>query len=323
MNLIICTTPFQVLVAEKIIEKYPEKSFFAMMIIVNNNQKYQYYANRLLNKCGGSGDIYVLKKQWSKIFTIIDLLSLKLKGLKLKSVDNIYLASFDSILIQTFISGLKFKNLYTFDDGTANIVSGSIYNQKEKYNHFMVKLFKILLQNPYSLQVLKEKSIHHYTVYPLKNVMGNTVYIPFYKTLQVNDDEMKNEHQIISFLLGQPIYELDRTLTKQQSDEKNTQLAKKIIEKYSIDYYFPHPRESYFIENVEYVKTELVAEDYFFKYLDSKKHYVFFTLGSGAIFSLLGLDFVDVICLKPTDLPTETLDIYELMESSGINIIDI
>lgn len=322
MNLIICNTPFQVLVAEKIIEKYPEKSFFAMMIIMADNEKYHYYAKRLLDKCNGNGDIYFLKKQKSKILTMLDFILLKQKGLKLKNIDDIYLASFDSILVQTFISGIQFRDLYTFDDGTANIVPDSYYYQTDRHNNILFKLIKILFKNPYSLHNLKQKSMSHYTVFHLDNVMSDTVYLPLYKDFDGNKGD-KNLSKTISILLGQPIYELDKSLTKQQADERNVQLTKIVLERYQINYYFPHPREGYCIDGVEYIQTKLVAEDYFFQNLSPNFQYKIYTFCSGAVFSFFGLDFVEVFCIKPYDCPKELVSSYDLMKDVGADILTV
>lgn len=37
--------------------------------------------------------------------------------------------------------------------------------------------------------------------------------------------------------------------------KKNIRLIKEVIEKFKIDFYFPHPREDYHIDNISYIKT--------------------------------------------------------------------
>lgn len=64
------------------------------------------------------------------------------------------------------------------------------------------------------------------------------------------------------FLLGQPIFERD--------DEKNIALAEKVIQQFGIDLYLPHPREKYELENVEYINTNLIFEDYIFQEFSHK-----------------------------------------------------
>lgn len=52
MNLIICCTPLQVLIAERIIEKFPEQKFYGVMLTTVENAKMAFYRERLRRKCG-------------------------------------------------------------------------------------------------------------------------------------------------------------------------------------------------------------------------------------------------------------------------------
>ncbi|STO59398.1 glycosyl transferase family protein [Canicola haemoglobinophilus] len=47
MNLIICCTPLQVLIAEKIIDLYPENKFYGILFDALDNKKFELYGKRL------------------------------------------------------------------------------------------------------------------------------------------------------------------------------------------------------------------------------------------------------------------------------------
>ncbi|KYL06621.1 CMP-N-acetylneuraminate-beta-galactosamide-alpha-2, 3-sialyltransferase, partial [Mannheimia haemolytica] len=47
MNLIICCTPLQVLIAEKIIEMHPNERFYGVMLSTVKNAKFDFYQARL------------------------------------------------------------------------------------------------------------------------------------------------------------------------------------------------------------------------------------------------------------------------------------
>lgn len=325
MNLIICSSPFQVLVAKRIIEHYPDKQFYGMMLIVADNKKYQHYAQELINSCQ-DGDSYILKKNSHRGLILWDLLALKIKGLSLKNIDDIYLASFDSILVQTLISGIHFNNLYTFDDGTANLVKDSYYYHQDRHTGFINQLLKKLLNNPYDLFTLKEKSKKHYTVFNAKNVMNNTHYLPLFKiknqNIENNQQQDKNHSQKI-IMIGQPIYEMNPKLSKAQIKQKNLELSQKIIQKFHVEYYLPHPRENYHVDGVKYIHSELVAEDYFSQNIHPKTNYVIYTFCSGSVLPFVGMDNVQVISILPADCPQNLLSGYELLKEFGINIINI
>lgn len=323
MNLLICSSPFQVLVAKKIIEHYPEKSFYGMMLLVSDNAKYRHYANELINSCQ-DGQCYVLKKSKHLGLILLDLLALKIKGLVLKNIEDIYLASFDSILVQTLISGIDFRNLYTFDDGTANLVKDSYYYHQDRHTALTAQLLKKLLNNPYDLLTLKEKSKKHFTVFHAKNVMKNAHYLPLLPTNHQpnNHDKKANKNQKI-MMVGQPIYEMNPALTKAQIKQKNRKLSQKVVQTFAVEYYLPHPRENYHLDGVDYIHSELVAEDYFYQNIASDTDYVIYTFCSGAVLPFVGMDNVKIIGVLPADCPKNLLAAYELLEAFDIAIITV
>lgn len=324
MNLIICSSPFQILVAQKIIQQYPKKRFYAMILMVSDNQKYRYYAQSLIDKCGG-GDVYFVKKNRYQPLVLLDLLLLKLKGKKIGRVDDVYLASFDSILIQTLISGIRFGNLYTFDDGTANLVDQSYYYTQDRHTGFVHQLLKKLFNNPYDLHLLKKQSKKHYTVFNVPNVMQNTQYIPLYhNTQQTKPSELAYAHQK-RIMIGQPIYEMNKALSPAQIKQKNITLTQSMIDKFAIDDYLPHPRENYRITRVKYIDTKFVAEDYFAQTIQDDTYYTFYTFCSGSVLPFVGVDNIKIVSLLPSDCPKQLLGAYELLKTFGIcvTMIDV
>lgn len=49
-----------------------------------------------------------------------------------KTYSEVYLSSIDNKYVQLIVSKLNYARLYTFDDGTANIIKSSAYYQEEK-----------------------------------------------------------------------------------------------------------------------------------------------------------------------------------------------
>lgn len=321
MNLLICSSPFQVLVAKRIINKYPSQSFYGMMLIVADNDKYHYYAKELTGACQGNGDSYILKKNKQPVLILWDLLQLKLKGLSLKNIDNIYVASFDSIVVQTLISGINFKELYTFDDGTANLIKDSYYYTKDRHTGFINRVLKRLFFNPYDLHILKQQSMKHYTVFNRANVMKSSEYLPLYA--QQTSQPTSNYQHSISIMIGQPIYEMDKTLNKAKIKQKNQQLTKQIIQQFHIKQYLPHPRENYHLDDVDYIQTPLVAEDYFAQNLKENTHYTLYTFCSGAVLPFVGMDNVSIVAILPKDCPKALLPAYELFQEFGMTVMSV
>lgn len=324
MNLIVCATPFQVLMAEKIIDCFPERDFFGVMLVSADNAKYRRYAARLLEKCGGRGFVYVQQKARRRWLALWDLLVLKHKGRSLEKMEAVYVASFDSVAVQTLLSGVYFGGLYSFDDGTANLVHDSYYYSVDRHQGFAWRLLKKLTGNPYDLAALKARSLLHFTAYRAKNVMPNIRYLPlFADPPQEQADNAATETETVSVLLGQPVYELAEGLTAAETCRRNIALAECIVQTFGIDFYFPHPRETYRIDGVSYLDSEWVAEDFFAAYFRPDRHYRLYTLCSGAVLPFVGMHNVSVVSIRPDDCPPKAAEGYRLMEQMGIPVFSL
>lgn len=322
-NVIVCATPFQVLMAEKIIETRPDEPFFGVMLVSVDNEKYAFYAQRLLAKCGGRGLIYVQKKQKHPVWAVWDAVVLKMHGLRMPSCRCLYVSSVDSILVQTFISGFDFDELYTFDDGTANITAYSHYYQHDRHQSLLRRLLKTVLRNPYDLAKLKALSRGHLSAFKLPNVMGQAQHLSLYDMTARPSDVAVDGDKIERIFLGQPIYELQKDLSPQMMKQKNRDLARRIIDGCGIDYYFPHPRENYRIEDIAYLETPLVAEDFFVRHFRPDTRYVLYTLCSGAVLPFIGMAGVEIVSLRPHDCPDALITGYDLMRQAGVQVIDL
>lgn len=305
MNLIICYTPLQVLIAEKIIEKHPENQFYGVMIYVAKNTKFAYYTERLKAKCA---DFFEMHQHTDRINLLKEIISLK-SHFKGKKFDRVFVASINDLQIQFLLSAIQFDELYTFDDGTANIVNSSVYYQKEP-DTFVRKWINRLFRNKYSTQKLKSISKGHYTIYPnFTNIIKNTLPVHLFEG---NKQVEHNNEKVVSLLLGQPVY---------LESQKNIDLAKKVIEQFNIDYYLPHPREQYIVPKVTYIETPLIFEDYIAQKFKDKNCRIY-TYFSSAVLNVKS-ENIEIVALRvDTDNPA-FIECYELLNRMGIKIIDI
>lgn len=304
MNLIICYTPLQVLIAEKIIVQYPNEEFFGVMIYVAKNPKFEHYSERLKQSCS---HFFSLHQHTDRVNLLKEILLLKWK-FSGKYFDKVFVASINDIQIQFLLSSIQFKTFYTFDDGTANIVNSSIFYVEEP-NTIIRKLINKGLCNKYSVKKLKAISQAHYTIYPnFPNIIENTIYVDLFqqKSGRVEKDN------VVNILLGQPVY---------AEDKKNVDLAEKIIKKFDIDFYLPHPREQYQLTDVEYIRTPLIFEDYIAQNFAHQKCRIY-TYFSSAVLNIKS-DNIDVISLRiETDNPS-FIACYNLLAQVNIPVIDV
>ncbi|MGC7560433.1 glycosyltransferase family 52 [Pasteurella sp. PK-2025] len=306
MNLIICCTPLQVLIAEKVMAQYPHEAFYGVMLATVSNKKFDYYGQRLAKQCT---HFFRMTQHNDRFNLLKEIVYLKAKFCG-QSFDRVFLANINDLQIQFLLSAVKFNQLNTFDDGTINIVKNSLFLQNEQPN-LTRKLINVLLGNQYSIQKLRSLSATHYSIYPgFNNIIENVQYINFVPA----SEACALDGEYIPLLLGQPVF---------FDDEKNIALANRVIAQFNIQYYLPHPREKYRLDKVDYIETELIFEDYILQQCQHRKYRVY-TYFSSAILNIMHKSpNIDVVALK-IDTGNPAFDAcYELFDEVGVQVIDI
>lgn len=306
MNLIICCTPLQVLIAEKIMEAEPNRTFFSVMLMAVKNEKYEFYAKRLAEKCEEFIGIY---QKTDRIGLFKELFSVK-KQFSQKEFDQVFVANLNELTIQVLLSSITFNQLNTFDDGTANIISNSFLYVKSPET-LMRKVVNFVFANKYNTQKLRALSQCHYTLFAgMPNIIDKVKPIQLLPEITEN----QQEQEPVNLFLGQPVF---------ADNQKNVYLAQKVIKQFNIHYYFPHPRETYTLDDVEIIRSKLIFEDYLVQHFSNRPCNIY-TYFSGAILNVMKISpQVQVNALKIEVTQPEYIACYDLFESLGINIIDI
>uniref|UniRef100_UPI001C0749A6 glycosyltransferase family 52 n=1 Tax=Acinetobacter lactucae TaxID=1785128 RepID=UPI001C0749A6 len=165
-NLIICLTPLQMLIMEKILSKKKNRGedYTFICICYNYNEKYDTYFNRL-SKSVDSSFIYKVSSV-SKIGRFFDLLNYN-KSIVNKleeNFNNIYFASIDNPFVQLILSKVKSNNFISFDDGTANLWENSVYNRPLERSNIQ-KILSRLVGIKFNEELIKSKISKHYTIF--------------------------------------------------------------------------------------------------------------------------------------------------------------
>lgn len=318
MNLIICTTPLQVLIAEKIIEKNKNVDFYFILLSAVNNGKYKYYYQRISLKTINSLYLDISNSFHAKGVKKLSELFKRKEHLKhsllIDSFNTVFVANIENIDVQLILSCINFKMLNTFDDGTSNIMKNSFLYQKSYFN-LKNTIGRKLLGIKYYIEHLRELTHLHYTLYiNEENICKNQeiIYLIDKDTyIHVSDNTNFLEERTI--FLSQPIY---------SSSCLNQQLFNRLYEKYNFDYYFPHPRENYEFNCSKKIETDLIFEDYICNLLRTEKNikYTIYTYFSSAILNIKDISSaVSVIAIRPNNEKfDEYLDIYTFFEKKGI-----
>lgn len=304
-SLIMCVTPLQMLIAEKIIAINSEESFDLLVVALNDNEKYRNYFERLKKVCVNSL-YYIQGKGRLAFFDYIK--SLNKTNLDIK-YNNIYLASIDSRHFQYIFSKNISANIYTFDDGTANIITSSLYYSNTKPKFLKRSIWRVLGVR-YYMEDLKEKSLLHYTIYKdIPNIIKSQQYTSLLPATAQNQNITKD--RTVKFYLGQPLTDI--------SKDFDLSFVENNIDKLDIDYYYPHPREaSYPKGNYQIIESSLIFEDYIVQFLEDNPDVGvdIFSFTSTALLNIMSLDRLQATYIHENQIFSLHRDFYDFAEQS-------
>lgn len=235
----------------------------------------------------------------------------------LMPIKKIFVANIEKLSVKMILKTKPKAKLYSFDDGSRNIIECNHkvfcdYHLPQKLHR---KYIAKILGTHYKGYSAKQRIIKHYTIYANhQNIVKNTEYIPLFlgerTKLYPN-----NPKQNIKILIGQPEI-LDNI-------EELKSLILKTYQKFGINYYFPHPREEYTIEEINYINTPLIFEDYFLQNLQVNE-IIIYTFCSTVALNMLSLPNVKIIAIKPYEITNPVyLECYKLFQKMGIEIAEM
>lgn len=310
-SLIMCTTPLQMIIAERIIDLHPDKSFDLIVVTLNSNEKYRYYFNKLKKSC--NNNLYYVSKEGLVEF-INFIRELTINNVN-KNYTDLFIASIDLRHFQYVASKNKNAKIYTFDDGLANIIESDIY-----YSNTVPKWYKKIIWYfigvKYYIKDIREKSLLHYTIYKnIPNIISNTKFIELF---QASQSINYNNYKKIKIYLGQPLSEMSKIIDDNYIIE--------VVEKLNIDYYYPHPRE-FCIPNVKakIIHSNLVFEDYILDFLRKNNDLTVevYSFISGTLLNIVSIDRVKVNFIYEKNLYKEFEEFYDFSKLSfGIQTIN-
>lgn len=305
MDLYICLTPLQTLIVEKIIEKSSSETALCFCFSYRNKINVKYY-ERLKSKVTQSHyfiEPFCVRMIW-------DIYNYS-KGKKFSSI---YVANINHPFVLYMLSFLKFKNLYTFDDGAANIsYNGAFY--KKKSESLGKRVAHWLLGRRYTRERVLLETKKHYTIYAnMPNIIQNIENISLFCDGNISSNFEADE---ISIFLGS-IYD---EFVKDESLYKIKQDVLLFLKSIDDIYYVPHPRESLEDFKEYYIPNELceneVVESTIIRLLSIYSKINVYGFASTAQFNLMNFQRVKCIVLKHDFLDEVTLSNCDRLISMG------
>lgn len=316
--LIICGSPLQVMIAERVIAMHPETRFDGMLVSASlrgRSDKYDYYLSRLKACCRKT--YYIHREEGiGRARMYLETFRHIMLGSRLPRYDTIFLGPATPD-IEPILYRQQGAEIITMDEGAANLVKASYQVLMSRHQggltHFLKSRFGMMLQSEF-----RTKASQHITIYKSGNINVNSSYVSVLEGNMIGGGKIVS--QTIRLMMGQPIYEMDREL--RDSEQLNKLKTQQVVDKYQIDKYLPHPRETYQIRGVEYIKTPKVFEDYIVSEMaaNPETKYEVYSFGSSCVFNVPQSSQLEFKVLKPSDSPKCLDEVYTLIEQMGIPV---
>lgn len=307
-----CTTPLQARICIELI-KIKKLKYYSVFYITRNNTVIDHNYFKKLSSGAMYSQIIYIKPKIKGINKLITLLHAR-KANKYwidSNIEDIYIASLDNVLFRYIITKHPQANLFSFDDGSANFNTSSLYHNPNNYKgKFLESALRII-----SITDLKKRLVKHYSIFPsFDNILPS--HQVEYVTLFKEKDKYQTNIKTISFFIGQPFEEY---LQSSQVDRIISWLNEN-----HVDYYIKHPRESDNFAsrcNIPILDTEgKTAEDAIFEMSKGFRPRII-ACYSTVLFNI-SKQTADKIYLSIPELTNEKERI-NLIEKTGSEIIDL
>jgi len=317
-DLFICYTPLQVLIAKAIIQSGAcgkEKPDFYLFAL-SESDRYKHYYDDMKSLCN-----------YSELVTSLPRFPFYLRWLgarfKSKVYNQIFFASIDSVHIQYILSMISFESVATFDDGTANIMSGSKYYKPASNFSTRIKLFlRWCFGNRYTSHSMVAASTKHYTLYKdMSNIITNTVPLDMFMPSEDSADNERDGELVV--ILGTVLKDV---LENEEAKPESVRRISKFLNElpHGDKVYLPHPRDEtdYFLD-IPRCDSPLIAEEVIINYAKSYKKITLIGFGSSTQFNLMGQGFIHNTVITSSLFKDVFGSLAEMLCDTGADAISI
>lgn len=268
MNVIFCTSPFQVLVAKEVVG-YVKEDFVGVYLKMSYDPRQQIYAERMGEFCS---KVLILEGK-TAFHDIKDYF----KG---KSITNLYLASLDNPVALSVFEPSK-MGLYTFDDGSTSVISNNVYT---------INKDKVIPYSEFTLSKVMSLSKRHYTVFEGCTLFPKEKQILLSINLQPDNFCRAKNGKTVKVFLGQYL----GSLQSSEGLEITNKLTSKVLESKDIDYYYPHPRVPLNLYNGSLKETTFCFEEEIYNILEEYEFVEVHGFYSTSLLLVKGIEGVSV-----------------------------
>jgi beta-galactosamide-alpha-2,3-sialyltransferase len=228
--LFLCRTPLQARICLEILASTPVGSFDLLYLTHDDDEADRTYYDRLAQHASAKRYVHVRPRKPDILNHIVGMWRALIE-MSPRHYKQIYLGSIDSLVFQFIASLNPESDLYSFDDGTANIYADSVYRRLNQ--HKKALLYARLLRAPTPRQI-RNKVKGHFSIYPeFENIVAREkiTYLSLFSSRGTPVDKAKP-----TFFIGQPFME--------DLPEREVKRIAAWLKTQRIDHYVRHPRES-------------------------------------------------------------------------------
>ncbi|WP_370547730.1 glycosyltransferase family 52 [Edwardsiella tarda] len=311
MDLYICLTPLQTLLAKKIKEGTFNEGQSVFFFHRDNEINRRYYNE--LNKLMVSSIEFTIPFSLKMIFQLR-------KMFKNKSFDTVFFANIDHPAIHYILSFINFNRIETFDDGTLNISYNGRYYSEVTCKKWKLFFHSLLGRKFDQMRVISETRLHHTIYKNRRNIINNTHFIELF---DVPTHHYYNLTNSISLFLGGVYSEMTYD---QNNDNKIMLSVKDFLQKNNNIYYIPHPREKSIVFNQYFLPSEyhnMISEHIIM--MLRKKYAVInvYGMASTVQFNIFDMPGVNCILIKNKFLDSITIENIKKLIAMGALCIEI
>ena len=235
MNVIFCTSPFQVLVAREI-ARYTNREFYGMYLVMSDDPRQMIYAEKMKEFCQ---EVCVLPNE-----NLLETLQQFLSG---KTISSLYLASLDNPIALSFFNPKRMQ-LFTFDDGSTSIIVPNMYTQNQNR-----------IASPAGLRLgeIMALSQKHFTVFEKTELFEEERQIRLQLDTKPLDFKRATNEKTIRVFLGQAL----GSIFISEDTEATRRLTQKALQDCGADLYYPHPRVTVEVEGIQVATSSKCFEE--------------------------------------------------------------
>ncbi|MBZ0159606.1 MAG: glycosyltransferase family 52 protein [bacterium] len=263
----ICVTPLQSFIARRVIQEQGITDYLVMNINPHDQQVTRNYFAQLAENAI-EGDYLILN---SRIVGNYKKVSGVLRKWQKYRIVSLYLASIDTVFAQCIIHRHPSAALYTFDDGSVNIIPSSIYHVKPTLQMKQHAAYFCLRRHK-DQDWIKRRIIKHFTIYP---GMANIV-----EATRLHNMDLFNGHY--NMVPEEGVNKSIRVFLGFNLSPKYFSAVKTI----NPDIYLPHPMEKRTEPWINYTSTDLIAEEYLMQLLNNFKSIELYACNSSVLLNV-------------------------------------